>query len=83
MNQKLMEILNDFTDIMKSTDGTLGAWNFGSASRGMADEYSDADIVFLVEGGKFKETENSLEALLSRACDKVMLCWEEGFNGEA
>lgn len=83
MNQKLTEILSDFTDIMKSTDGILGAWNFGSASRGMSDEYSDADIVFLVEGGKFKETENSLEALLSRACDRVMLCREEGFNGEA
>lgn len=83
MNNVLAKIVNDFIGIMKIEDGVLGAWNFGSGSRGMSDEYSDADIVFLVDGKNFAETVKGLKADISKVCDKVLICWEEGFNGEA
>ena len=83
MNQMLTEIVNDFTDIMKNTDGVSGAWIFGSDSRGMSDEFSDADIVFLAEGEQYKEISAGIEALLAKACDKVLFCWEEEFNGDS
>lgn len=83
MDKELLVILNDFVDIMRRIDWVLGAWNFGSAARGLTDEYSDADIVFLVDGGGFANAEQSVKRLLSGVCGEVILCWEEDFNGEA
>lgn len=83
MNKILTKIVNDFIGVMKIVDGVLGAWNFGSGSRGMSDEYSDADIVFLVDGKKFAETVKGLKAEILKVCDKILLCWGENFNGES
>lgn len=83
MNKALSEIVNNFAEIMKNTSGVLGAWDFGSVSRGMSDEYSDADIVFLADGDKFVELAKELEANIARVCEKVLICWEESFNGDA
>lgn len=83
MNSTLTDILNSFTDIMKNTDGVLGAWNFGSAVHGLSDEYSDADIVFLIKGTEFGKIEQALLPMLSTVCDEVLLCWEESFNSAA
>ena len=82
MNKALSEIVNNFAEIMKNTSGVLGAWDFGSVSRGMSDEYSDADIVFLADGDKFVELVKELEANIARVCEKVLICWEESFNGD-
>lgn len=82
MNFKLTKITEKFISIMKNTDGILGAWHFGSVSRKMSDEYSDADIVLLVNEGDFNNVAENLEAVLSKVCDKILLCWGEAFNGE-
>lgn len=83
MNKRLAVISRDFTDMMQSNVGVLGAWNFGSVSRDMSDEYSDADIVFLVDGEQFKEIADKIEPLLAKTCDKVLFCWDEEFNGDS
>ena len=83
MNKELLVISNDFIEIMRTTDWVLGAWTFGSAMHGGTDEYSDADIVFLVKGEFFKRAGESLNRLMSGVCDEVILCWEEGFNSGA
>lgn len=83
MNTNLLKIFNEFVDVMKMTEGVSGAWNFGSATHGMSDEYSDIDIVFLIEENRFKEMEFELSAILSKLCDEIILCWEEDFNSNA
>lgn len=83
MNKELLAIFNDFIGIMKRSEGILGAWNFGSAMHGLTDEYSDVDVVLLVEEKYFKSTELGLNALLAGICGEVILCWEEDFNSEA
>lgn len=79
----MLNILNDFVEIMKTEKGVLGAWNFGSVLHGMSDEYSDADICFLIEGNLFQKMECELPAILGGICDEIILCWEEDFNSNA
>lgn len=83
MNQNLLNISEAFTASMKKTDGVLGAWNIGSVMHGTLDEYSDVDIVFLIEGDALKDMEAKVSAALSEQCDGIALCWGEGFNGQA
>ena len=82
MNQELSRIFDGFMGQMQTEPGILGAWNFGSAMHGLSDEYSDVDIVFLVEKNSFEKTEQRVLALLDALCDQVLLCWEEEFNSE-
>lgn len=83
MNADLTKITENFLNEMKNNEGVIGAWSFGSAARDMSDEYSDADIVFLINGSKFTETEKKLEAVVLRICDDILICYEEEFNGES
>lgn len=83
MNQNLLNILSGFTASMKKTKGVLGAWNFGSALHGTSDEYSDVDIVFLIEENAFQDMESKVSAILTEKSDGIALCWGEGFNGRA
>ena len=82
MNQELSRIFDGFMGQMQAEPGILGAWNFGSAMHGLSDEYSDVDIVFLVEKNSFEKTEQRVPVLLDALCDQVLLCWEEEFNSE-
>lgn len=82
MNQELSRIFDGFMGQMQAEPGILGAWNFGSAMHGLSDEYSDVDIVFLVEKNSFEKTEQRVPVLLAALCDQVLLCWEEEFNSE-
>ncbi len=83
MNADLTKITENFLNEMKNNEGVIGVWSFGSAARDMSDEYSDADIVFLINGSKFKETEKKLEAVILGICDDILICYEEEFNGES
>ncbi len=83
MNHDLTKITENFLEVMKNNEGVIGAWSFGSSARDMSDEYSDADIVFLINGSKFKKTEKKLETLILQICDDVLLCYEEEFNGDS
>lgn len=82
-----MEILNtlnqEFIQIMKEEPGVLGAWEFGSGMHHTRDEYSDIDIVFLVEQADYVRIDNNLRNLLQRVCDDVVIFWPEDFNGES
>lgn len=83
MNQQLKNIFDEFVDKMKNTGEVLGAWDFGSAVHGTSDEYSDVDIIFLIEGNAFKETEKECSTILAELCDEIILCFEEAFNSDA
>lgn len=83
MNPLLNQMSNDFLSIMKSKESILGAWNFGSVTHSLDDEYSDVDLIFLVEGKSFGEINNTLITYLEKICDEVVLCWPEVFNSEA
>lgn len=80
LNQDLLKIFHEFIEIMQNTEGVMGAWSFGSLLHGLTDEYSDIDVVFLVEDSYFSATEESCSTILEEICDKVILCWEEDFN---
>ncbi|MCH5347779.1 MAG: hypothetical protein J1E40_00520 [Oscillospiraceae bacterium] len=83
MDQALKNIFDKFIEKTKSMDEVLGAWNFGSEMHGKADEYSDVDVVLLVDGTAFHQMEHTVDNVLSEICDDVLLRWEEEFNGEA
>lgn len=82
-----MEILNalnqEFIQIMQEEPGVLGAWEFGSGMHHTRDEYSDIDIVFLVEQTDYVRVDHNLRNILQRICDDVILFWAEDFNGES
>lgn len=82
MNQELKNIFDKFIDKIKSEDKILGAWNFGSEMHGKTDEYSDADVVILVNG-TLADTEQKVNSVLAEISENVLLCWEEEFNSEA
>lgn len=83
MNEKLLGIHERLMTIVKEQSCILGAWYFGSASRDLADEYSDLDVVFLVDGAGLTEVDARMTGWLESCCDRVVLCYPEGFNGEA
>lgn len=83
MNTILKSIFDSFVSLVKNNDSVLGAWHFGSLAHGNSDEYSDIDIVLLIDGKEFKNFENIAESCLGQACDNTLVCWPEGFNGEA
>ncbi|MCH5259409.1 MAG: aminoglycoside 6-adenylyltransferase [Lachnospiraceae bacterium] len=83
MNKTLEEMKEIFIEQVKGSDCVLGAWNFGSEMHGLSDEYSDVDIILLIDGKQFAQFEKSLESYLQPISDEILLCWPEEFNGEA
>lgn len=82
MNDILTHAFNQLSEIIKEDKRCLGGWHFGSVSRGMDDEYSDVDPVFVIDGKYFEEFDNELPQLFERICDKVLLYWAENFNND-
>lgn len=83
MNRILIQMKEVFIEQVKMSDSVLGAWDFGSEMHGLSDEYSDVDIILLIDGKQFARFEKSLESYLQQISDKILLCWPEEFNGEA
>ncbi len=83
MNTILEEMKLDFVKQVKENKSVLGAWNFGSETHGLCDEYSDVDIVLLVEGNSFHIFSEKLDTYLKNISDEVLTCWPEGFNSDA
>lgn len=83
MNKKLEKIKYEFINQMKYKDSVLGAWNFGSETHNLSDDYSDVDIVLLIGGEQFGQITFLLEECLAGICDEIILCWPERFNSEA
>ena len=83
MNKTLEKMKDEFVEQIKKADCVLGAWNFGSEMHGLSDEYSDVDIILLIDGRQFTQFEESLESYLQQISDEILLCWPEEFNSEA
>ena len=83
MNTILEEMKMDFVKQVKENKAVLGAWNFGSETHGLCDEYSDVDIVLLVEGNSFQKFSEELDTYLKNISDEILTCWPEGFNSDA
>lgn len=83
MLQELETVNEDFISLMRAENGVLGAWYFGSVSHGTTDAYSDIDIVFLILEQEFSRIGENIHGWLEKICDEVILCWPEGFNGDA
>lgn len=80
IDSNLNKIRNKFIEKIKESEYVLGTWNFGSETYGLSDAYSDVDIILLVDGRYFDEFSSSLDEYMKQICDKVLLCWPEGFN---
>lgn len=83
MNPVLKNLFDYFVSSVKGNDSVLGSWYFGSLSHGNSDEYSDIDIVLLIDGQQFKNFVSIAENCLRQVCDNILMCWLEGFNGDA
>lgn len=83
MNTTLQSVFDIFVNLVKNNENVLGSWHFGSLSHGNSDEYSDIDIVLLIDGQQFVGFESIAENCLGQACDNILLCWPEGFNSNA
>ena len=83
MNSILKNTFDSFVSSIKNNDSVLGSWYFGSLAHGNSDEYSDIDIVLLIDGKQFMGFESIAVSCLEQACDNILLCWSEEFNGEA
>ncbi len=83
MNRELEKIKYNFIDQVKHMNNVLGAWNFGSETHNLSDDYSDVDIVLLIDGKQFNQFTFLLERCLENINTKIILCWPERFNNEA
>lgn len=71
MNKKLEKIKYEFINQMKDKDSVLGAWNFGSETHNLSDDYSDVDIVLLIDKEQFGQITFFLEECLEGICDDI------------
>lgn len=82
MNPKLISAFKSFVDIMKKDEHCIGGWHFGSVARGLTDEFSDVDPVFVIDGNHFDEFDSKLREKFEQICDKVIVFWGESFNND-
>lgn len=83
MNKTLEKIKDKFIEQAGKSAIILGAWNFGSETHDLSDEYSDVDIVLLIDGKSFANISDRIEKYLENICNNILLCYPESFNGEA
>lgn len=60
----------------------LGAWHFGSLSRGLADRFSDVDPVALVALAGHDSLVRELPQFYGRAKDRLRMIWPERYNND-
>lgn len=77
----LQQFNKDMIELMKKTPGVLGAWEFGSGMHHTRDQYSDIDIVFLLQSSDYDMVSQQLPDMLETICDHVLIFWPEEFNG--
>ena len=69
-------------DEIKRDPRCKGAWHYGSVSRGMSDQYSDYDPVYLVPDAHFEDFARDVKKFVGFACDEILISWAEGYNSE-
>ena len=80
MNKNLRVVFQRSLEIIKKDSRCLGGWHFGSISRGLEDDLSDVDPVFLIEDKYFDDFAEGIPNIFEQICDKVILIWPEDFN---
>jgi predicted nucleotidyltransferase len=83
MLKELQTVNDKFISILKTTNGVLGAWTFGSIMHGLSDEYSDIDLIILADVDEFYKLDDNLTHTLKCVCDEILLCWPEEFNSDS
>jgi predicted nucleotidyltransferase len=81
MNEYLMEVFQQSVKVIKKDKRCLGGWHFGSISRGLQDDLSDVDPVFLIEDEKFEEFDKHIFSIFQNI-GEVALFWPEEFNSK-
>jgi predicted nucleotidyltransferase len=82
MNQVLLQAFYEVVDELKKDSRCLGGWHFGSIARGLDDEYSDVDPIFVIDGDHFEEFNGDLKGIFSKMFDEVITFWPESFNND-
>ena len=82
MHQDLAKGFDRMIDALKKDTRCKGGWHYGSVGRGMSDEYSDYDPVFLVPEKYFEEFARDVKQFVSHACDEILISWAEDYNSE-
>lgn len=77
----LQKINEDIIGLMKKDTGILTAWEFGSGMYHTRDEYSDIDLVLLVQESDYERINQQLQKNLETVCDHLLIFWPEDFNG--
>lgn len=80
MHKDLVAVFEKVVVIMERDERCKGGWHYGSISRGMEDEYSDYDPVFLVEDKDFEPFAADVPKILEKAADELLIFWGEDFN---
>lgn len=81
MHQDLVNGFGRMVEAVREDGRCKGGWHYGSVGRGMSDEYSDYDPVFLVSEAHFEGFALDVRRFVSRACDEIVISWPEGYNG--
>ena len=80
MKKVFLNSFYNLVDLLKQDSRCLGAWYYGSISRGLEDEYSDIDVVFLIDGNHFESFSSVISDYVGKVCDEVVNIWPEGYN---
>lgn len=80
MKNTLIESFSKLIEILKQDKRCLGAWYFGSVARGLDDEHSDIDAVFLIDADYFEQISGEFSRFVEMICDELILVWLEVFN---
>ena len=78
----LAEVFTRLMALLAADARCLGAWHFGSLSRGQADRFSDVDPVVLVTPEGYASLALELPRLYARAADRLLVVWPEGYNND-
>ena len=80
MHEDLVNGFNKMIDILISDRRCKGGWHYGSVSRGLDDQYSDFDPVFLVADRDFENFAGDVDDIVGKICDELLISWPEGYN---
>lgn len=82
LSPTLAEVFDRMMRLLAADDRCLGAWHFGSLSRGLADAFSDVDPVVLVTSDGYVSLVRELPQFYRSAADRLQVIWPERYNND-
>ena len=82
MNPDLTERFNQMVEILKKDLRCKGGWHYGSYGRGLSDNYSDYDPVFLISDQYFNEFAQDVRQIVANVADELLIFWPENYNDD-